>query len=120
MAGFRDLKVWQMAKSLSVAVYRETRKGQWSLDRGLQDQIRRAAVSVPSNIAEGDARKSQKDSIRFFYISLGSLAELSTQLEIASEIDCIDRDSHQILQDSIRQLESSLGALIKKRKESLD
>ena len=61
-------------------------------DFGLRDQARRSAVSVPSNIAEGDERDTDKDSVRFFFIAKGSLAELRTQMEIAYRIGYIDEN----------------------------
>ena len=66
MSGFRDLKVWQRSKELAVLIYRLTQKGPFTRDYGFRDRIRRAAVSVPSNIADGDERGSNKDAIRFF------------------------------------------------------
>jgi len=100
--GFRELRVWQEAKALAVEVYQLIRRSPLlDKDWGLKDQMQRAAVSVPSNIAEGDARKSDKDSIRFFHIALGSLSELITQVEIAR----------------MELLARSLGALVKSRKE---
>lgn len=117
--GYRDLKVWQASKELAVLVYQVTVGGYWDRDWGLRDQIRRSVVSVPSNIAEGDARNSQKDSIRFFQIALGSLAEFSTRVEIAKEIGNLeDSESIDLLARSER-IENSLGALVKKRKEFL-
>jgi four helix bundle protein len=90
MSGFRELKVWQKAKELAVQIYKVTQGGPFSKDYGFKDQIRRASVSVPSNIAEGDERGSNKEAVRFFYIAKGSLAELQTQLEIAHEIAYLD------------------------------
>jgi len=89
MAGFQELKVWQLGKELAVAIYKITNEKKFKADFGLTDQIRRAAVSIPSNIAEGDERGSNKDAVRFLYIAKGSLAELRTQrtqLIIANEI----------------------------------
>jgi len=83
---FRKLQVWQRSKALAVAVYRLTSTTPLSRDRSLCDQIRRAAVSVCSNIAEGDSRQTEKESVQFFYIAKGSVAEASAQLEIAIEI----------------------------------
>jgi four helix bundle protein len=80
MPGFRELNVWQESKKLAVLIYNITQKGNFSKDYGLQDQIRRAAVSVPSNIAEGDER-DQYDSIRFLYIAKGSLANWKHSLK---------------------------------------
>ena len=118
MSGYRDLKVWQRSKALAVTVYSITGENLWSRDWGLRDQVRRSAVSVPSNIAEGEARNSQKDSIRFFQIAIGSLAELSTQLEIASEIDYLKAKDHDELQLEIESLHKSIGALIKSRQKA--
>ena len=79
--GFKSLKVWQEAKQLAVDIYHLCRTTELAKDFGLTDQMSRAAVSIPSNIAEGDERNTNKDSIRFFFIAKGSLAELQTQLE---------------------------------------
>jgi four helix bundle protein len=82
--GFKELKVWQLSKNLAVEIYRLTSSEKFKFDFGLRDQMRRAAVSVPSNVAEGDERDTDKDAVRFFYIAKGSVAELNTQLIIAS------------------------------------
>ena len=79
-AGFRELKVWQRAKELAVTIYRLSSTNSFDRDFGLRDQVRRSSVSVASNIAEGDEKDTDKESIRFFYIAKGSLAELSTQM----------------------------------------
>jgi four helix bundle protein len=68
---------------LAVSVYKLTVDGVVARDFGLVDQLRRSAISVPSNIAEGDERDTNRDCVRFLYIAKGSLAELITQLEIA-------------------------------------
>ncbi len=115
MSGYRDLKVWQKSKDLAVTIYRITQQGQYSRDFGLRDQIRRAAESVPSNIAEGDERGSNKDAIRFFYISKGSLAELQTQLEIACEIGYVDEHRTKELLEECQFIGKMLGSLIKAR-----
>ena len=112
---FRDLRVWQRAKVLAVAVYRLTEEGKLAKDFGLRDQMQRAAVSVCSNIAEGDERGSDRDSVRFFYIAKGSLAELITQLEIARDIEFISDQQLQPLEDECIQIGNMLGALIKAR-----
>ena len=115
--GFRELRVWVEAKTIAVDVYRLIHKSsRLDKDWGLKDQMQRSAVSVPSNIAEGDARKSDKDSSRFFHIALGSLAERITQLEIALELDLIKTENGSDLMVRSEQLSKSLGALIKSRK----
>ena len=118
MAGFRDLKVWRRAKELAVDIYKETQKGPFSRDFGFRDQIRKAAVSVPSNIAEGDERGSNKDAIRFFYIAKGSLAELRTQVEIAFEIGYLASENTKDLDSKSMVIGKMLGSLIKARSDN--
>ena len=112
--GFHDLQVWQEAKALAVDVYHATATLR---DLALRDQIRRAAVSIASNIAEGDERSSDKDSVRFFYIAKGSIAELRTQIEIAIEVGLLPRDKSEVLLSSAASLARRLGALIKTRSD---
>ena len=88
-----------------------------SRDFSLKDQIRRSAVSIPSNIAEGDERGSNKEAVRFFYIAKGSLAELQTQLEIAHEIGFLEQRTVADLEERCRQIGRMLGSLIKARTE---
>lgn len=113
--GFRDLRVWQKAKALAVIIYKASEKGALSRDFGLRDQMRRAAVSICSNIAEGDERGSNKDSIRFLYIAKGSLAELRTQLEIAAEVGYLADDRVASIERGCIEVGKMLGALIKAR-----
>lgn len=113
--GFRELQVWQRAKRLAVETYQATGQGAISRDFGLRDQIRRAAVSVCSNIAEGDERRSDKDANRFFFMAKGSLAELISQLEIAGEIKYIDTQYKDRLVQECDEIGRMLGALIKAR-----
>ena len=94
---YRDLIVWQKAVDLCVEAYRLSKKLPKEELYALSDQIRRAAVSVPSNIAEGHARHSRKDFAHFLKIAQGSIAELETQLYLAvrmamlaeSDVDCL-------------------------------
>lgn len=113
--GFRELMVWQKARDLAVAVYKETTEGAFARDFGLRDQIRRSAVSVPSNIAEGDERDSDKDAIRFFYIAKGPLAELQTQLEIAHLIGYMNKPLFLEFDETCTEIGKMLGGLIKAR-----
>lgn len=112
---FKQLRVWQMSKDLAVELYGLTNNGEIGKDYSLRDQIRRAAVSIPSNIAEGNDRESNKESARYLYIAKGSLAELITQLIIANEIGYIDNDTFDVLQEKCINLGKSIGALIKVR-----
>ena len=115
MGRFKDLEVWKRSKELAVRIYRVTDEGAIKRDFSLRDQLRRSAVSVPSNIAEGDERDSDRESARFFAISKGSLAELRTQLQIAFEVGYL---TEEIFLDTDRECEiisRMIGALIKSR-----
>ena len=117
--GFRGLVVWQKAKTLAIDVYRLTNNESIKRDFSLIDQMRRSAVSVPSNIAEGDERPSDKDSVRFFHIAKGSLAELATQLEIARDVGYFTAAQVEPLIGQCVELGKMLGALIRARHNSL-
>jgi four helix bundle protein len=101
---FRELQVWQKAMQLSVAIYRLTREFPREELYGLTGQLRRAAVSVPSNIAEGHGRMSNREFKHFLSIARGSVCELQTQLEIArllglgsdNAIEEAERLSHEV------------------------
>jgi len=94
----KDLDVWQKAMAFVVNIYQLTSEFPQAEKYGLASQIQRAAVSVPSNIAEGAARKGSKEFVQFLYVALGSLAEVETQVEIAHKlgyaknIDDLDND----------------------------
>jgi len=86
VSGFRNLIVWKEAKELTVIVYRLTEKFPHSEEFGLKIQMRKASVSVMSQIAEGWLRRSKKDKLRFLEIAEGSLLELENQGEVAKEV----------------------------------
>ena len=86
----KDLDVWKLSIQLVKDIYQLSSKFPSEEKFGLVAQIRRAVVSIPSNIPEGEARNSDKDYIRFLYISLGSLSEIETQLIIAEELGFSD------------------------------
>lgn len=114
--GFRELKVWQRAKALAVEVYAAVKRSpELAKDFGLRDQMQRAAVSVCSNVAEGDERDTDKDAVRFFYIAKGSVAELITQLEIAKDARLIEAGPADKLIKEAEEIGAMLGALIKAR-----
>jgi four helix bundle protein len=113
--GFKELSVWQKARDLAVEICMISQPGPFRMDFGLRDQLRRAAVSVPSNIAEGDERDTDKDATRFFYMAKGSLAELRTQLDIARRIDYLSEEIFQGLEGKAILIGKMLGSLIKAR-----
>jgi four helix bundle protein len=115
MGNFCELRVWQLAKELAVNIYKLTGDQKFKYDYGFKDQIQRCAVSIPSNIAEGDESGSNRLSVRYLYIAKGSAAELMTQLIIANEIGYISEDIRKILVDECDKISSMLSNLIKSR-----
>ena len=114
MKTYKDLVVWQKAMDLVTEIYRITARFSKEELYGLTSQIRRSAVSVPSNIAEGYGRKSTNDYIRFLQISMGSLYELQTQLQIARNLTFISDVAFQSIYESTREIERMLSSLINK------
>ena len=94
---YRDLIAWQKAMDLVVLVYDQTRCFPREELCGLSSQLRRAAVSIPSNIAEGQARQSTKEFLNFLSIALGSLAEVETQILIAQRVGYLKEPATNLL-----------------------
>ncbi len=116
--GFKDLLVWQLAKDLAVRVYRISESQDLKKDLGLRDQIRRSAVSVASNLAEGDERSTDRDSVRFFFIAKGSVAEVRTQIQIACETGYLRKPESVGLEAEYEQLAKMIGSLIRTRSQA--
>lgn len=115
-SSFEDLDVWKRACRLVVRLY-ELLQG--CRDYGLKDQITRAAVSIPSNIAEGYERDSVKESIHFFHISKGSAAELRTQIYIAGKIGILPENVIQELVRETKEISCMLQGLIRSYKKKI-
>ena len=113
MAYFRKLRVWEASLDLTKKIYSITAGSSFNKDYSLKDQIRRAAVSVTSNIAEGAEQLSEKKSIYHFSIAKGSTAEIITQLHIAFGISYIDKDTFDRLENDSEKIRASLNKLIK-------
>jgi four helix bundle protein len=109
------LEVWKKSKALAVDIYRATSSGELARDFGLRDQMRRAAVSVCSNIAEGDERETDKESVRFFYVAKGSVAELVAQLEIAEAVGYLNGTENSRLVSLCDEIARMLRGLIAAR-----
>ena len=114
---YRDLLVWQKAVVWVEAIYAVTRR--WPTDErfGLISQVRRAAVSVPSNIAEGCARRSTAEFVRFLSIARGSLAEVETQIIIARRLDYLDQSAETSVLEAADEISRMLAGLIAKLEE---
>ena len=110
---FEELECWQKAKALAVTLYQISKDGKFGRDFGLRDQIRRAAVSIASNIAEGKERETVSEFIRYLYMAKGSAGEVMTQVIIAEEVGYLDREKSIELRQSVQQLSAMIGALIK-------
>ncbi len=115
MGKFEELHVWQESKNLAIEIYRISAQDNFSKDFGLRDQIRKAAVSIASNIAEGDELDTNKQSNRHFHIAKGSAAEVITQLIIAKEIGYITPNSAVELIAKAKKISAMLNKLIKAR-----
>jgi four helix bundle protein len=118
MGRFQNLKVWQRGKDLAVWVYQITGQGEFCKDFGLRDQIRRAVVSIPSNIAEGDELNTNAQAIRHFYIAKGSTAEVLTQGMIAREIGYLSPVQYEHIEQECTALSGMLNRLIQARQSS--
>lgn len=110
---FRDLVAWQKSYALAIAVYRSTKAFPADERFALTSQIRRAAVAVASNIAEGYGRGGRSDYIRFLKIARGSLYELDTQLQLACDLTYLDQPAHAGLKSALNESERILAGLIR-------
>lgn len=109
----KRLDVWQVSIEFVTDIYQLVRQFPNEEKYGLSDQLRRASVSIPSNIAEGAARQSNKEFLQFLYVALGSCAEVETQLVIARNLNFSDT---QILIEKNDRIKRMIQGLIKKRK----
>jgi len=116
MKNFEELDIWRQGCQLAVDIYQVTEEGPFSKDFGLRDQIRRSAVSIPSNISEGKERETVKELIRYLYIAKGSAGELRTQLYIAHSIGFLDIYQHNSLSERATTLSKQIGSFIRKLK----
>jgi|TARA_B110000908_G_C10231243_1_gene440720 four helix bundle protein len=117
LLSYRDLNVWQNAMNLVEDVYKITANFPKEEKYGLISQIRRCSVSIPSNISEGFMRKSTKEYIQFIYISLGSLGELDTQMEIAVRLKFME--SQKEFNEKLLLIRKQLYGLVKSLKTRL-
>ena len=109
---FEDIEVWRLGREIVNAVYGLTKKGAFSKDWGLKDQIQRAAVSITSNIAEGYARRGNKEFVKFLWISKGSAAEVQSQLYNAMDLGYIEKDRFELVYNQANVLQVKLFHLI--------
>lgn len=109
---FEDLRVWQQGIELVKLIYLMTKEGEISKDFGLRDQLRRAAVSIPTNIAEGFERYSRKEYVNFLNIAKGSAGEVRSLLRVALEVEYLDKSTYFRLYDLAQGLSRMLASQI--------
>ncbi len=114
---FEKLNVWQMSRALTRKIYSLTKKFPKSEEFCLTNQIRRASISVCSNLAEGSSRRSRKEQNHFYQISYSSLMELLNQLIIGNDIDYLDSDQLEEFREEIRQISVLISRLRQSNKE---
>lgn len=112
MSDYKELNVWVETRRLCSDVHKLTKAFPSNETYGLTSQIRRCAVSVPSNIAEGCGRNTVKDSMQFFYIARGSMYELETQLFIAFDLEYLTKEELTVIQNEIVKCKKILAGFI--------
>ena len=113
LKNYKELNVWQKSYKLCLHIYKVTKRFPKDEMYGLTSQIRRSAVSIPSNIAEGYGRKTTLEYVRFLYIAYGSVCELETQTMISGDLDYVEKKGLQELKEEIGDVERMLKAMIK-------
>jgi len=119
MEKFENLKVWQLSHKLAVDIYKETEEFPEIEKYGLISQIRRAAISVPTNIVEGSSRKSKKEFLRFLDIALGSCGEVTYHLILARDLSMLKSKTHEELRNGYQEISRMLNGLMTKLRSSL-
>jgi four helix bundle protein len=117
---FEDLRVWQRGIELTKQIYLTTSQGEISKDFGLKNQLRRAAISVPTNIAEGFERRSRKEYVNFLNIAKGSAGEIRSLLRIAIEVGYLEEKTYLQLYSQAKELSRMLASQIKAINQSLE
>jgi four helix bundle protein len=113
LRNYKELKVWQKSYQLCLKIYRATDVFPKNEGFGLTSQMRRSALSIPSNVAEGYGRKTTPEYLRFLSIAYGSTCELETQLLLSGDLGYLDKENLSGLQRDIREVERMMKALIK-------
>ena len=117
---FEESEIWQMGRELVKAVYAMTGSGAFAKDYGLKDQIQRAAVSVASNVAEGYARRGNKEFVKFLWIAKGSAAEVQSQLYHARDLDYVNAEVFERLYNDANLIQVKLYHLIQSLSSTME
>jgi four helix bundle protein len=110
----KKLDAWKLSVDLVTHLYKVTASFPKDEQYGLTNQIRRAAVSIPSNIAEGAARQTKKEFVNYLHMAQGSLSELDTQLEIAKQLVYLDPDQWKSLDEKMDRVDKMISGLIRR------
>jgi len=113
MKDFRQLKVWEKSHQLALAIYKETKNFPQEELYGLTSQIRRASMSIPTNIAEGCGSNTDKEFARFLQIAMGSASETEYQLILARDLEFIPKETHKKLHNDVEEVKRMLASLLK-------
>jgi four helix bundle protein len=113
LKSYKELKVWQRSYQLCLEIYKITKGFPDEEKYGLTSQLRRAAVSVPSNVSEGYGRKTTPEYIQFLYIAYGSVCEIETQILLSGDLGYISNGRLEMLKEGIREVERMLKASIR-------
>jgi four helix bundle protein len=113
LRNYKDLKVWQKAYQLCLQIYKLTKAFPKEEMYGLTSQLRRAAVSIPSNVAEGYGRRTKGEYVQALYIAYGSICELETQILLSGDLDYLEPGELKKIENFIGEVERMLMALIK-------
>ncbi|MGL4630066.1 MAG: four helix bundle protein, partial [Leadbetterella sp.] len=112
MRNYKDLDVWKFGRELVVEIYKMTKHFPQDEKFGLVSQMRRCAISIPSNIAEGQGRNHTKDSVQYYYISRGSLYELETQVIISNDLEYTSQSEFERISQKITECLKLTNGLI--------
>ena len=113
MKDFRQLKVWEKSHQLALAIYKATKQFSKEELYGLTSQIRRSSMSIPTNIAEGCGRNTDKEFARFLQIAMGSASETEYQLILARDLEFLTKDEHEKLHSEVEEVKRMLASLLK-------
>lgn len=113
MRNFKELEVWKESRLLTKEIYQLTNALPLDEKFGLTSQIRRCVISIPSNIAEGSAKDSQKDFLRYLQISLGSSFELESHLLLCIDLELLNNEQAKIQLQTIERIQKRISSLIK-------
>ena len=113
MKDFRQLKVWEKSHQLALGIYKVTKEFPKEELYGLTSQIRRASMSIPTNIAEGCGRNTDADFARFLQMAMGSASETEYQLILAHDLDFLPKESYEQLHSEVEEVKRMLASLLK-------